>query len=112
MVFVAGAGAVSLRTSVSVTITGSGDSSYCYTTINGTKYYSAAFLNVNSGEKITFYVDIDAGSITIDGEQITDASGGLGGEYTWTVPSGITTITIALTSTTWPLSNSITVTTS
>ena len=98
-------------TSVAVTITGAGNASHCYATINGTKYYAAASgLNVNSGEKITFYVDVDGGSITIDGEQITDASGGLGGEYTWTVPSGITTITIALTSDNW--SQSITVTTS
>ena len=98
-------------TPIVVTITGAGNASYCYATINGTKYYEAASgLNVNSGEKITFYVDIDGGSITIDGEQITDASGGLGGEYTWTVPSGITTITIALTSDNW--STSITVTTS
>ena len=99
------------KTPIAVTITGSGSSSYCYALINGTKYYAAASgLNVYSGEKITFYVDFDAGSITIDGEQITDASGGLGGEYTWTVPSGITTITIALTSNNW--SKSITVTTS
>ena len=109
MVFITGA--ASLRTPASVTITGTGDSLYCYAIVNGTKYYAAASgLNVNSGEKITFYVDIDGGSITIDGERITDASGGLGGEYTWTVPSGITTITIALTSNT--LSQSITVTTS
>ena len=97
MVFIAGA--ASLRTPVSVTITGTGDSLYCYAIINGTKYYAATSgLNVNSGEKITFYVDVDEGSITIDGEKIKDASGGLGGEYTWTVPSGITTITIALNS--------------
>ena len=100
-----------LSRTIAVTITGSGSATNCYATINGTKYYAAASgLNVNSGEKITFYVDIDGGSITIDGERITDASGGLGGEYTWTVPSGITTITIALTSDNW--SQSITVTTS
>ena len=100
-----------LSRTVDVTITGAGNVNYCYAIINGTKYYAAASgLNVNSGEKITFYVDIDGGPITIDGEQITDASGGLGGEYTWTVPSGITTITIALTSDNW--STSITVTTS
>ena len=86
--------------SVAVTITGSGDSSKCYTIINGTKKYSAGTHEVNAGDTITFGVFGGThkvyGLVTIDGTEVLRVTGGSTKTYDWTVPSGISTIKIAM----------------
>ena len=99
MVFIAGA--ASLRTPVSVTITGSGNETKCYATINGTKQYSAGTHEVYAGDTITFGVygssgGIYSGSVTIDGTQELKVTNGSTQTYDWTVPNGISTIEIAM----------------
>ena len=84
--------------SVTVTITSSGHSSYCYATINGTKQYEAGTHEVNAGDTITFgvYGLNKAGSVTIDGTEVLRVTSGKMETYDWTVPSGISTIEIAM----------------
>ena len=85
---------------VAVTITGTGAANYCYATINGTKQYSAGTHEVNAGDTITFGV---AGSINefgwveIDGTEELLATDFALKTYDWIVPSGISTIEIAMT---------------
>ena len=84
--------------SVVVTITGSGNSS-CYVTINGTKQYSAGTHEVNAGDTITFSVfgSRNPGWVTIDGTEVLKVTSGSTETYDWTVPSGISTVEIAMT---------------
>ena len=87
--------------SITVTITGTGDSSYCYATINGTKQYSAGTHEVNAGDTITFGVygtSISSayGSLTIDGTEVLHVTDKTTQTYEWTVPRGISTIEIAM----------------
>ena len=104
MVFIAGA--ASLRTPVSVTITGTGNSASCYATINGTKQYSAGTYEVNDGDTITFGVYGNSysifGSVTIDGTEVLRVTDNSVQTYDWTVPSGISTIEIAMTVAPYP----------
>ena len=113
MVFIAGA--ASLRTPVSVTITDSGHSSYCYAIINGTKQYEAGTHEVNAGDTITFgvYGSNKEGSVTIDGTEVLRVTGMTIQTYDWTVPSGISTIEITMGYTFSPIAGrgTITVTT-
>lgn len=98
MVFIAGA--ASLRTPVSVTITGTGNSASCYATINGTKQYSAGTHEVKAGDTITFGVygksSSAYGFVKIDGTQVLKATSSSTKTYDWTVPSGISTIEISM----------------
>ena len=86
--------------SITVTITGSGSASYCYATINGTKRYEAGTHEVNAGDTITFSVYGNGssfyGSVTIDGTQVLKVTNNSLQTYDWTVPSGISTIEIAM----------------
>ena len=86
---------------IAVTITGSGDSSKCYATINGTKQYSAGTHEVDAGDTITFGVmgvsnSETKGHITSDGTEVLRVTSGDTETYEWTVPSGISTIEIAM----------------
>ena len=84
---------------VAVTITGSGDSTYCYAMINGTKQYSSGTHEVNAGDTITFCVfgrRMAHGWVVIDGTQVLEISNASTQTYDWTVPSGISTIEIAM----------------
>lgn len=98
MVFIAGA--ASLRTPVSVTITGTGNSASCYATINGTKQYKAGTYEVYAGDTITFGVYGSAGQrsgwVVIDGTEVLRAAAAKTETYDWTVPSGISAIEIAM----------------
>lgn len=84
---------------IAVTITGAGASSYCYAIINGTKQYEAGTHEVNTGDTIAFgvygYSKTYYGSVTIDGTEVLRVTGGTQ-TYDWTVPSGISTIEIAM----------------
>ena len=99
MVFIAGA--ASLRTPVSVTITGTGNSANCYATINGTKQYEAGTHEVNAGDTITFGVYGKSssifGSVIIDGVKVLEVTSNAVETYDWIVPSGISTIEIEMT---------------
>ena len=86
--------------SVVVTITGSGNSASCYATINGTKQYSAGTHEVNAGDTITFGVSggsSNPGWVKIDGTEVFRVTSSKTETYDWTVPSGISTIEIAMT---------------
>ena len=86
-------------TPIVVTITGSGDSSNCYATINGTKQYSAGTHEVNAGDTITFGVcgsRSHSGYVAIDGTQVLQATTGATQTYDWIVPDGISTVEIAM----------------
>ena len=99
--------------SVSVTITGSGNSGSCYATINGTKQYGAGTHEVNTGDTITFGVhggSKNPGWVEIDGTQVLKVTNGSVQTYDWTVPIDISTVEIALTYRSWSYGR-ITVTT-
>lgn len=88
-------------TPIAVTITGAGNASYCYAIINGTKQYSAGTHEVEAGDTITFGVygestGIYSGSVTIDGTKVLVVVDSKTRTYDWTVPSGISTIEIAM----------------
>lgn len=74
---------------IPVTITGSGNSSACYATINGTKHYTATSgIEVMPGDTIQFYATGTGSSfgtalVKIDG---TTVASGKPASYTWTVP--------------------------
>lgn len=89
--------------SVAVTITGTGNRDYCSVTIAGTMYTTATTgLEVQTGDSIKFNIRGSSsggtGKITIDGEVVTSSSNLTARSYTWTVPAGISVITIALSS--------------
>ena len=87
-------------TPIAVTITGKGNASYCYATINGTKQYSAGTHEVNAGDTITFGVfgssSHNPGTVTIDGTEVLSVTNGSTKTYDWTVPNGISTVEIAM----------------
>lgn len=86
-------------TPITVTITGSGNSQYCYATINGTKQYRAGTHEVYAGDTITFGVfgnQNSYGSVTIDGTQVLRVISISTETYDWIVPDGISTVEIAM----------------
>ena len=102
-----------------VTITGTGNATYCYATINGTKHSAAASnLEVLPGDVITFgvygYSSTYYGRVTIDGTQALDVTNKTTQTYEWTVPDGVVAISIAFTytSSTYSRNGRIAVTTS
>ena len=86
--------------SIVVTITGSGDTDKCYAIINGTKQYSAGTHEVNACDTIIFGVygkdSSSPGTVTINGTEVLRVTGNSMQTYDWTVPSGISTIEIAM----------------
>lgn len=87
-------------TTITVTITGSGDATRCYATINGTKQYEAGTHEVNAGDTITFGVkgrnSFNTGYVEIDGTQVLEVTDTSTQTYDWTVPNGISTVEIAM----------------
>lgn len=89
-------------TTVPVTITGTGSATYCYATINGTKYSAAASnIEVIPGDTITFgvygYSETYYGEVVIDGTQVLKVTDRLIYTYNWTVPDEVKTISIGFT---------------
>ena len=102
-----------------VSITGSGKSQYCYTTIAGTEYTTATNnISVHTGDEIIFGVCGTSktyyGEVTIDGTQVLKVTDKTTRTYTWIVPKGVKQITIAMTykSTSKKINGRISVTTS
>lgn len=87
-------------TTVTVTITGSGDSQRCYATINGTKQYGAGTHEVNTGDTITFGVyginSMFYGWVKIDGTEVLKVTDASTQTYDWTVPNGVSTVEIEM----------------
>lgn len=95
-------GSGSANTPIPVTITGSGNATYCYATIGGTKYSATASnIEVLPGDIITFgvygYSATYYGEVAIDGTQMLKVTTRATTTYEWTVPEGVTEITIAMT---------------
>lgn len=86
---------------IAVTITGTGSQNYCYAIINGTKQYNAGTHEVYVGDTITFGVygfnTSASGWVKIDGAEVLRVTNDTLKTYDWTVPSGISTIKIAMT---------------
>lgn len=56
---------------ITVTISGTGGSKYCYVTINGTKYQSAATVQIEPGTVISAYVgSLGTKKITLNGKTV------------------------------------------
>lgn len=101
-----------------VTITGTGNTTYCYATINGTKRYGAASnIEVKPGDTITFGVygrsSTYPGWVNINGSEALRVTNQSTQTYSWTVPAGTKTITMSMsyTSTSSQRRGQITVTT-
>ena len=89
------------KTPIAVTITGSGSIVYCYATINGTKYTSATDgIEVMPGDTIVFTVygtsSSRKGYVKIDGTEVLTVTSKSSSTYNWHVPDGITSISIAM----------------
>ena len=85
--------------SVDVTVTGTGNTSYCYATIGGTTVIAAGAYTVSAGDTITFgvYGSVkQSGTVKIDGTTVLTARSGATETYDWTVPSDIGSIEISL----------------
>ena len=82
-------------TSYTATISGSGNSSYCYVTYNSTKYYTSGnTFTYKAGDSLTIYCR--GNSLTINGDSVTLSSYG----YTYTLPTGDITINLSYSSST------------
>ena len=93
------------KTPIAVIITGKGYSgshiSLAYTTINGTKYTSATDgIEVMPGDMIGFTVygasSNYMGYVKIDEKEVLTVTSDLISTYSWNVPDGITSISIAM----------------
>ena len=85
--------------SVDVTVTGTGNTSYCYATIGGTKVTAAGTYTVSAGDTITFGVygsTKQSGTVKIDGTTVLTTRSNATETYDWTVPSDIVSINIDL----------------
>ena len=88
--------------SIPVTITGTGNASYCYAMIGGAQYTAAATgIEVMAGDTITFAVysyntKTYYGSITVDGVEVFVGTVKGLETYEWIVPEGISSVTVAL----------------
>lgn len=105
MVFTSGANVPALQAVVNVT--GTGDATYCYVVINGTKYTSAASgLTVERGDVITLGLYAHSGysipaTVTVDGEVVYSVEGVNAVTYDWTVPTNVSEVTIELDDSGW-----------
>lgn len=80
-------------TSYTATISGSGNSSYCYVTYNSTKYYTNGnTFTYKAGDTLTIYCR--GNSLTINGDATTLSSY----SYTYTLPTGDITINLSYSS--------------
>ena len=87
---------------VTVKVASPGDATYCYAIINGTKRYSIGTFEVHVGDTITFgvygYNTSTAGWVKIDGTEVLRVTNSSLKTYDWTVPCGISTIEIRMSS--------------
>lgn len=86
---------------IPVTITSSGNASYCYVTINGTKYSSeTSGIEVEAGSEIGLSVRARSSSVRgyiyINGTTVKTVQTTMVQTYDWIVPNDCKTISIAL----------------
>lgn len=84
---------------IPVTITGTGSAKYCFATINGTEYASAASgIEVMPGDTVRFTVwgEPPETYITINGTKVQTGSVLNATSYDWTIPDGVSSISIKL----------------
>ena len=84
---------------IPVTITGTGSAKYCFATINGTEYASAASgIEVMPGDTVRFTVwgEPPATYVTINGTKVQTGSMLNATSYDWTIPDGVSSISIEL----------------
>lgn len=99
---------------INITITGSGNTTYCYVEINGTKRYGAGTYQVNIGDTLTFgvygYSSTYEGYVMVDGSKILSSKDKSTQTLDWTVPvcAGIN-MSMAYTSSTTSRNGKITV---
>lgn len=85
---------------IPVTVTGKGNTSYCYATIGSETVTAGGTYTAKSGSVITFGVygsSKQSGMVKIDGTRVLIASSNATETYDWAVPGGISSITIAMT---------------
>ena len=84
---------------IPVTVTGRGNTSYCYATIGGETVTAEGTYTVKSGGTIIFGVygsSKEGGTVKIDGTTVLRVTSSATETYDWTVPSDIGSIEIAL----------------
>ena len=83
-----------------INITGTGNTSYCYVTINGTKYSkSTSNIEVHPGDQIIFNVYGSPrypGEVAINNTTVLTASSSTVKTHTYIIPRGIKQISITL----------------
>ena len=84
-----------------INITGTGNTNYCYVTINGTKYSkSTSNIEVRPGDQIIFsvfgYSSNFPGEVTINNTTVLTVSSRTTKTYTYNIPRGIKQISITL----------------
>ena len=111
-------GVIEIPKVATVTITGTGNSTYCYANINNTTYSGAASnVTVTPGSVITFGVygrsTQYTGTVTINGSAVLTVTNQTTQTYNWTVPAGTKTISMSMsyTSGSYQRRGTITVTT-
>ena len=85
---------------IPVTVTGKGNTSYCYATIGGETVTAEGTYTAKAGGTITFGVygsPKSNGIVKIDGTRVLIAHSNATETYDWAVPGGISSITIAMT---------------
>lgn len=92
-----------------VTIGGNGNASYCYATINKTKYYKSAQDLVTAGDTILVYVGGLTCSVIVNGTTVSTARNA---SYEYIVPSNISSLGINLSYSSTSATSKITFTTS
>lgn len=101
---------------INITLTGTGNTSYCYATINGTKRYGSGTYQVHAGDTITFGVygrsSTYQGWVKVDGTSIITVTNQTTQTKDWIVPEcDSVTIKFSYTSTSSQRRGQITVTT-
>lgn len=84
---------------IPVTVTGRGNTSYCYATIGSETVTAEGTYTAKSGSVITFGVygsSKQSGMVKIDGTRVLIARSNATETYDWTVPSDIVSINIDL----------------
>ena len=85
---------------IQVNITGRGDTSYCYVTINGTKYTDTTTLEIEAGTEISVYATSNyadsaaIANIELNGITVASGDAGEGASYSFTPDAAVVNINI------------------
>lgn len=107
---------IAFSSAVAVKITGSGQSKYCYVTIDSKKYYAATTLELERGTTVALYVGafpayLDSCKIVLNGTTVaTGSNSGTAAQYSYVLNTSSVTINLGYEGTS--SGNTITITTS